>query len=235
MPRHRALRIVAAVGLVVMAFSVVAPSAFAADEPTTVPATPVCPSGASYNSSTGVCERPAILACTSGLSPSGDQCVAPGVCPAGSTAPDRGTCTDPNGPNGPLMTRVSCPAHSEAIGNSSTCTGSPTYTCPSGQALQGATTCVSSVSWTCPPGGTLSGKTCTMPAKAAATAAAAPVATPQAAPPAGRPSTRGLQLAATGSSRTQTGLGVAGWAFAFGGVLLLVAAEPLRRRTRHAD
>jgi hypothetical protein len=130
------------------------------------------------------------------------------------------------------MTRVSCPANSQAIGNSNTCTGSPTYTCPSGQALQGYNTCVSSVTWKCPPGGTLSGKTCTMPVKAAATAAA-PVAAPAA--PAGRPSSRGLQLAATGSSRTQAGLGIAGWAFALGGVLLLVAAEPLRRRTHHAD
>ena len=233
MPRLRALRIVAAIGLVVMGLSVVVPAAFAADETTTVPATPVCPPAASYNSSSGVCERPAILDCTAGLTPSGNQCVAPGTCPAGSTAPDRGTCTDPNAPNGPLMTRVSCPRNSDAIGNSSTCTGSPTYTCPSGQALVGGSTCVSSVTWSCPPGGTLSGKTCTMPAKAAA-AATAPVATPAAAP-AGRPSTRGLQLAATGSSRTQAGLGVAGWAFALGGVLLLVAAEPLRRRTRQSD
>jgi hypothetical protein len=71
-----------------------------------------------------------------------------------------------------------------------------------------------------------------MPVKAAATAApvTAPAATPE-----GRPSTRGLQLAATGSSRTQAGLGIAGWAFALGGVLLLVAAEPLRRRTRQAN
>ena len=72
-----------------------------------------------------------------------------------------------------------------------------------------------------------------MPVKAAATAAA-PVAAPAAAPE-GRPSTRGLHLAATGSSRTQAGLGIAGLAFALGGVLLLVAAEPLRRRTRQAN
>jgi hypothetical protein len=229
MPRLRALRIVAAIGLVVVALSAVVPMAFAAEETTTVPATPVCPSSASYNPSSGVCERSAILDCTAGLTPSGDQCVAPSTCPPGSTAPDRGTCTDPNGPNGPLMTRVSCPANSQAIGNSNTCTGSPTYTCPSGQALQGYNTCVSSVTWKCPPGGTLSGKTCTMPVKAAATAAA-PVAAPAA--PAGRPSSRGLQLAATGSPRTPASLGIAGLAFALGGVLLLVAAEPLRRRTR---
>ena len=232
MPRLRALRIVAAIGLVVMGLSVVVPAAFAAEETTTVPATPVCLSGATYDSSTGVCERPATLECTAGLTPSGDQCVAPSWCPAGSTAPDRGTCTDPNGPNGPLMTRVSCPASSQAIGNSNTCTGSPSYTCPTGYTMQ-ANICVYPVSWKCPPGGTLSGKTCTMPAKAAATAAA-PVAAPAAAP-AGRPSTRGLQLAATGSSRTQAGLGFAGWAFALGGVLLLVAAEPLRRRTHQTD
>jgi hypothetical protein len=229
MPRLRALRIVAAIGLVVTALSVVVPMAFAAEETTTVPATPVCPSGASYNSSTGVCERPAILDCTAGLTPSGDQCVAPGTCPPGSTAPDRGTCTDPSAPNGPLMTRVSCPANSQAIGNSSTCTASPTFTCPAGQTLQGGNLCVSAATWKCPPGGTLSGKTCTMPVKAAAVATA-PVAAPAA--PTGRPSTRGLQLAATGSTRTQPALGVAGWAFALGGVLLLVAAEPLRRRTR---
>ena len=101
MPRLRALRIVAAIGLVVMGLSVVVPAAFAAEETTTVPATPVCLSGASYDSSTGVCERPATLECTAGLTPSGDQCVAPSWCPAGSTAPDRGTCTDasPQPPN----------------------------------------------------------------------------------------------------------------------------------------
>ena len=50
MPRLRALRIVAAIGLVVVAFSAVVPMAVAAaDEPTTVPATPVCPPAASYN------------------------------------------------------------------------------------------------------------------------------------------------------------------------------------------
>jgi hypothetical protein len=71
-----------------------------------------------------------------------------------------------------------------------------------------------------------------MPVKSAATASA-PVATPTA-EPAGRPSTRGLQLAATGTSRTRPAIGIAGYAFAVGGVLLLLAAEPLRRRTRQA-
>src|SRR5437660_4227684 len=115
MPRLRAFRIVAAVGLVGVALSALVPLAAAvAEETTTVPATPVCPSGSSYNSSAGECQQPAELTCPAGLSPSGNQCVAPSTCPPGQTGPDRGTCTDPNA--GPLMTRVRCPANSQAIG-----------------------------------------------------------------------------------------------------------------------
>jgi hypothetical protein len=209
-------------------------SAVAAED-NVVPAQPICASGASYNAAAGVCQRPSILACPTGMTPSGDQCVAPSTCPPGATGPDRGTCTDPNGPNGPLMTRVSCPGYSQAIGNTNTCTGSPTYTCPSGQTLSANNqVCTSPLQgWRCPPGGTLSGTNCIMPAKAATPAATPASATPAPdATAAARPSSRGLQLAATGSSRTRPSLGLAGWAFVAGGLLLVAGAEPLRRRSR---
>jgi hypothetical protein len=93
--------------------------------------------------------------------------------------------------------------------------------------------CVSPLQgWRCPPGATLSGTTCILPAKAAATTATTAAAAPTAAAAAARPSSRGLQLAATGSSRSRSSLGLAGWAFALGGILLVAAAEPRRRRTR---
>ena len=231
MPRLRAFRMVAAIGLVVVALSALVPLAAAvADETTTVPATPACPSGSDYVSSAGECQQPAELLCPAGLSPSGNQCVAPSTCPPGQTGPDRGTCTDPNA--GPLMTRVRCPGSSQAIGDSNTCQGSPTYQCPRGQAMRSNYICGYPVRWTCPAGGTLSGQTCTVPKQAAAAASAPkPAAAPMAAP-SGRPSRLGLQIAATGSSHTRTGLGVAGWAFALGGLLLVVAAQPRRRRAR---
>ena len=232
----RTFRIVAAMGLVIVALAAIAPmTAAAAAEDNVVPAQPICASGTSYNSATGVCERPPIMACPAGMTPgANNQCTAPSSCPPGAGAPDRGTCTDPSGPNGPRMTRVTCPGYSQAIGDSNTCTQGPEWTCPAGQTLKG-NLCVSPLQgWRCPPGATLSGTNCILPAKAAA-----PAATPTSAPaadaaPSGRPSSRGLQLAATGSSRTQSGLGLAGWALALGGALLVAAAEPLRRRTRQS-
>jgi hypothetical protein len=229
----RAFRIVAAMGLVVVALAAIVPmTAAVAAEDNVVPAKPICADGTTYNAAAGLCQRPAILACPTGMTASGNQCVAPSWCPPGATGPDRGTCTDPNGPNGPRMTRVSCPGYSQAIGDSNTCTGSPTYTCPAGQTMQANQICTSPLQgWRCPPGGVLSGTNCIMPAKAAAPAAApAASATPDVAA-AGRPSSRGLQLAATGSSRSRSGMGMAGWALAIGGLLLVAAAEPRRRRS----
>src|SRR5438093_13029123 len=91
MPRLRAFRIVAAVGLVVVALSALVPLATAvAEETTTVPATPVCPIGGSYNSSAGECQTPPELTCPTGLSPSGTQCITPSPCPPGQIRPSRG-------------------------------------------------------------------------------------------------------------------------------------------------
>lgn len=230
MPRLGAVRILVASAVALVAVSVLAPvTAAVAQE--TVPATPVCPAGTTLMPS-GYCERPADATCPTGLTVSGDQCVAPSWCPTGATGPDRGTCTDPNGPNGPRMTRVSCPANSQAIGDSNTCTAPVHYSCPSGLTLN-SRTCRAHPTWKCPPGATLSGQTCTLPAKAAA---AAPTTTATTAPAtvaaAGKPSRSGLQLAATGSSRSQSNVALAGWALAVGGLLLALGAEPLRRRAR---
>lgn len=203
----------------------------------TVPATPTCSGGAELNAATGRCERPPILVCPTGMTLSGHDCTAPSTCPAGTTGPENGTCTDPAA--GPRMFRVSCPTGGQAIGASNTCTDTPTPSCPAGQTLNGPL-CTAAPVYRCPPGATLSGTQCVMPPPAPAPTAAVPTTlarvTPVAAAPSqdagwsGAPASNrsGLRLAATGS-RSRPALGLAGWAFVAGGALLLASTPALRR------
>jgi hypothetical protein len=193
---------------------------------TTVPATPTCPSGASLVD--GSCQTPPVASCATGASLSGSNCVAPNACPAGTTGPDKGTCTDPS--NGPTMFRATCPSGMQDIGTSNTCTAQPKWACRAGQTMTGGV-CVSPATLTCPDGARLSGAQCVTPdatptaPSGAASAPAAPAS--PAGGSAGRPSASsgsagGLQLAATGVG-SRSVITLAGALLAVGGALLLLA------------